>query len=130
MADTLTRVILEDGPRRAVVRVQLNCDGTGSTDAILVDRSVLVAPEAARLVIEKVDFSIDGMTIALEFDHTTDDHIASLTGWGEIDFTMNGRYHGYVDPDSAGGTGDIVGTTTGHSNGDTATLVFWLRKKY
>lgn len=133
MADTVTRVILEDTARRAVVRAQLDTDGTGSIDAILVDRSALANgpanAEAGRLVIERIEYDIGGMSVGLEFEHTTDDHIASLSLSGVLDFTQNGRYQGYVDPNSAGGTGDIVATTTGQTAGDKATFVFYLRKK-
>lgn len=133
MADTVTRVILEDTSRRAVVRAQLDTDGTGTTDGILVDRSALaVGPdgtEPGRLVIERIEYDCGGMSVSLEFEHTTDDHIASLSGIGVLDFTQNGRYQGYIDPNSAGGTGDIVGTTTGHTAGDKSSFIFYLRKK-
>lgn len=133
MADTLTRKIIEDQSGKAVVRVQLDSDGTGTTNGILVDRSALAAglngTEAGRLVIEYIDFIIDGMQIVLNFDHTTDDYILTLAGNGSIDFTKNHLYQGFIDPNSAGGTGDITGTTIGHTNGDKATIIFYLRKK-
>ena len=133
MADTVSRVILQDGRKRAVVRAQLDSDGTGSTDAILVDRSALSGgpdgSEPGRLVIERIEYDCEGMTVALEFDHDTDDHIASLSSAGVFDFSQDGKYQGYIDPNTSGGTGDIVGTTTGHTAGDKATFVFYLRKK-
>lgn len=132
MADTITRVNLENTSRRLVVRAQLDSDGTGSTDGILVDKSTYVGPdgtEPTKFVIEKIDYNIDGMQIVVEFEHDTDDHIITLAGQGVIDFCEDGKYQGYVDPASTGGTGDIVGTTVGHTAGDKGTVIFYLRKK-
>lgn len=133
MADTVTRRILEDQPRRAVVRAEITSDGTGSTDAIMCDISAHVAgPDgtvATAFVIERFDYMCDGMQVVLEFDATTDDFIYNCAGQGTVDFTQDGRYQGYIDPKSTGTTGDIVATTVGHSAGDKASFVFYLRKK-
>lgn len=133
MADTVSRTIIENQARRAVVRAEITSDGTGTTDGILVDRSALaVGPdgtEAGRLVIEKIDYMVDGMQVIVEFDHDTDDLVISLVGQGTIDFAENGRFQGFIDPNSTGGTGDIIGTTVGHTAGDKAFFVFYLRKK-
>jgi hypothetical protein len=132
MADTVANKVVFQSKRQLVVRSTITSDGTGSTDAVLVDKSTftgLNGAEPGRLVIEKIEYSIEGMSVALEFDHTADDLIAVLVGQGFIDFSQGGRYPGFVDPASAGGTGDIVGTTTGHTSGDAANFVFYLRKK-
>jgi len=133
MADTVTRVILENQPRRAVIRAEITSDGTGTTDGVLCDISALVAgPDgtpATAFAIERIDYMVDGMQVVLEFDATTDDFIYSCVGQGFVDFTQNHKYQGYIDPKSSGTTGDIVGTTAGHTLGDKASFVFYLRKK-
>jgi hypothetical protein len=136
MADTIGIRNILNLPRRLVVRADIQSDGTGSTDGILVDKSTytgLNGAEPTKFVIERIDYVLDGMQVILEFDHTTDDLIMSLGGntdnAGTIDFTQDGRYPGFTDPASAGATGDIVGTTVGHTAGDKASFVFYLRKK-
>lgn len=132
MADTVTTQVLENTARRLVVRADIASDGTGSTDAVLVDKSAFVGPDGTepdRLLIEKIEFAADGMQVILEFEHTSDDLIALIAGHGKFDFSQNGKYQGFVDPASTGGTGDIVATTVGHTAGDKATMVFYMRKK-
>lgn len=132
MADTVTNTTLENTRRRLVVQSQVVSDGTGSTDAVLVDKSAFTGPdgtEPGKLVVEKIEYSVDGMQVQLEFDHDTDDLIANLAGQGSFDFAEGGRKQGFVDPASAGGTGDIVATTVGHTAGDKATIKLTLRKK-
>lgn len=136
MADTITNKTVFETKRRLVVRAEILSDGVGSTDAILVDKSTFTGmngAEPGRFMIEAIDFVVDGMQVALEFDHTADDLIMNIGGntdnSGTIDFTQGGKYPGFLDPASAGATGDIVGTTTGHSANDKASFVFYLRKK-
>lgn len=132
MADTVSLTTLYNGPLRLVVQAEIYSDGTGSTDAILVDRSTFTGPdgtEPGRLVIERIEHNVDGMQILLEFDHATDDEIIMLSGYNRIDFTQKGKYQGFIDPNSAGGTGDIVATTVGHTAGDKASITLYLRKK-
>jgi hypothetical protein len=136
MADTIVSRNILNLPRRLVVRAEIQSDGTGSTDAILVDKSTytgLNGSEPGRFVVERIDYVIDGMQVILEFDHGTDSLLMSLGGntdnSGTIDFTQDGMYPGFTDPLSGDSTGDIVATTVGHSAGDKASFVFYLRKK-
>lgn len=132
MADTLTLTTLQNTKRKLVVQVNLYSDGTGSTDAVVVDKSTFTGPnggEPGRLVVDRIEYQVDGMQVQLEFDHATDSPIVSLVGQGFIDFYQNGKQQGFVDPLSADGTGDIVATTVGHTAGDKASFVLYLRKK-
>ena len=132
MADTITNTVVERTKKRLVVLSNISSDGTGSTDAILVDKSAYTGlndSEPSKFVVENVEFACDGMQVVLEFEHTADDIIASLAGHGTFDFSKKGRFQGMVDPASAGGTGDIVATTVGHSLGDKATILTTLRLK-
>lgn len=134
MANTITRTIKEKTTRRAVVVASIVSDGTPAeaTDAILVDRSDFLGPDGTEpglLVIEKIEYSCEPFQVTLEFDHTTDDLIAVLLSTGVLDFSQNSRYQGFIDPNSAGGTGDIVGTTLGVGANEGVSITFYLRFK-
>lgn len=103
-------------PRKVVVKcTALTADGAESA-AVKVDKSALTGPTggpASKLKVEKIKWTTD-VAVRVEFDHTANDEIAVLApGEGSIDFTCFG---GFTDPDSAGGTGDIVFTTASGTN--------------
>lgn len=132
MADTVTTTTLLNTQRKLVVQYTIQSDGTGTTDGIVVDKSAFTGPdgtEPGRLVVEKIDYAVDGMQLVLEFDHTADDVIAVLAGQGSFDFVQDGMYQGFIDPASAGTTGDIVVTTVGHTLGDKGTFTIYCCKK-
>lgn len=95
-------------------------DGTGESAVVKVDRSALAdihGSEPSLLRIVRAQWTIQGFPyVEVAFDHTTDDS-ALLLGAGTGELCLE-RYSGLKDPDSAGGTGDIVftapaGATTG-----------------
>lgn len=125
MVDTVDSVELINENGRYVVRLLAISDGTGESGVAKVDISGLtttrgVAPIAAD--IQYIEFDIQGYTsIRLYWDHTTDDEALMLSANGDsFDFR---RYGGLRDPRSAGGTGDIILTTNGHSSGDTYSIL-------
>ena len=59
---------------------------------------------------DKIDYKLDNLDVILEWDHTTPDILAILSGQGVLDW---GDIGGNTDPGSTGGTGDIILTTTG-----------------
>lgn len=132
MADTVANTTLENTKKRLVVSSVFTIDGTEATDLVLVDKSTFTGPnglEPGRLVIEKIEYNLDGFKVLLEFEHNTDDEIAILSGQGFLDFTQEGKYQGFIDPASAGGTGDIVATTLATDSGDEGSILLYLRKK-
>lgn len=114
MPDTVDTVVIYAGQRRRVVRLLSRSDSTGETNVIKVDKSALTATngkEPSKLVIEEIEWNVQGFkNVVLTFDHTTDDEAAVLAGAGYKDYRP---YGGLVDPASAGGTGDILLSTTG-----------------
>lgn len=129
MTDTVDSIVVFSGTKRRVVRLTNISDGTGESGVVKVDKSTLTGPdgtEPSKLVVEKIEFITDGMQVRLYWDHTTDDEIAVLNGVGLLDWTEAG---GLVDPASAGGTGDILLTTSGHTSGDSYNITLWLRLK-
>lgn len=128
-ADTLT---LFGGKRRRAYRFTAIQDGVAAdeTAVIKVDKSTLTGLngiEPGRLVIEKVRWTMQGFnSIRILFDHTTDDEAVVLNGThGELDYGDVG----IVDPNSAGGTGDILFTTQGGVANATYTVDLYVRLK-
>jgi hypothetical protein len=132
MALTTSNRTLYNSPRRLVVQSNLIVDGTVATDLVLVSKAAFTGPSGTtigKLVVERIEWSLDGLNVKLEFDHTTDDPIANIGGQGFMDFTAGGKYQGFVDPASAGTTGDILATSFGDTVGDTGSITLYLRKK-
>lgn len=121
MADAVTtQTIFSGSNKKRVVYVFTNLsDGTGESAVKKVDISTLPgAPTAVK--IRRVVFACEGMSVKVAFDHTTDDTVLVLAGQGEFDFYP---YGGLKDPASAGDTGDILFTTTGHTAADSYTIL-------
>jgi hypothetical protein len=140
MADAVAVRTVAETRDRIVVHLTNISDGTGEAAAIKVDKSTLVSSldiEPVSLDIEKVAWCCDGMAVRILWDHTTDDLALALSGSGSVDFTQAGGTSDQKqptsafleDPRSAGATGDILVTTTGHTAGDTYNVTLWLRKR-
>lgn len=132
MADTVDSLVVFSGNNRYVVRLTNISDGTGESAVIKVDKSALIGPDGVnppgRLVLEEVQWSIQGFSsVRLAWDHTTDDEISVLgSGNGFFNFKNAG---GLVDPNSTGGTGDILLTTAGAASGATYDITLVVRLK-
>lgn len=115
MANTLTKRVLASTGKRYAFYLNLTSDGTEETATVLADLSALVgAPVKASL--RKVVYQgyvNAAATVALHFDHTTDDLAFKVRGPADsVEFCFE-MGDGVIDPASAGGTGDLVLTTTG-----------------
>ena len=103
-------------------------DGTGESGAIVVDKSGMKINGVAvgHMAIERVRGFISGFTsLTLSWDHTTDDVALVLPpGAVDMDFRDVGGLH---DPQSTGGTGDLLVTTAGPDSGDLYHLILELR---
>lgn len=119
MADTVTSQTLFNGSKRTVRAFTNLSDGTGESAVQKIDISGLTgAPTKVKIV--RVWYCVSGMSLKILFDHGTDDTSLILQGDGCFDFRDFG---GADDPASTGGTGDILFTTTGHTSGDSYTVV-------
>src|SRR5882757_7796400 len=115
MADTVTSKYVYDGQRRKILHITNISDGTGESAAIKADISTLTFNKGVvptYTAVDMIDYNIQGFTsVRLYWDHNTDDTIAILPSLaGTIHFEAFG---GKVDPQSSGGTGDIILTTVG-----------------
>lgn len=124
MVDTVTSQTLVDGPRNLVVKLTNVSDGTGEAAVLKVDVSTFSgAPSRVRLM--KVHFAVVGMVATLLWDATTDVRILDLAGNDTLDFTGFG---GLWNNAGTGITGDIMLTTTGHSAGDSYSIILEMVK--
>ena len=128
MANTVTKRILLDSEKRAVIQIHLASDGAAGelTDEVLVDVSTL-SPAPSKTTVEQIWWDLVGFDLKLEFDATADTILWKLgAGEGYQDFRSFG---GIKDNTGAGSTGDVVGTTTGFAAaGDEGTLLIMVRK--
>lgn len=133
MASTIDVKTLFDGKKRYKM-FHLTSYAVGAPDAeaaaIKVDISTLLAPNGdvcTYTAIDRIEYAVSGFNyVLLEWDHTTDDEIAVLKGNGVMDWSQLG---GNVDPRTAGGTGDIILTTDGTTDGAAYDLTIFVRCK-
>ena len=119
MGDAVTTQTLFSGSNKAIMSFTNLSDGTGETAVKKVDISALTGAPTI-VTINRIWYHAAGMAVVIAFDHTTNDTVLTLSGDGMMDFRDFG---GMPDPDSAGSTGDIVFTTSGHTAGDTYTII-------
>jgi hypothetical protein len=124
MADAVLAKTLRNTATEAAFLFGNASDGTGESAVQKVDISALVMA-ASKVTITKLVWSCDGMQVKILFDHTTDDLVAILAGRGRL---SDERECPIQDPGSAGDTGDILFTTSGHSTGDGYTVYMEIRK--
>lgn len=128
MADTVTSQVLFNSRNRRAIKLTNIGDSTGEADVIKFDISTFTGPNGAvptSLTVEEIWYNIQGYTsVRLEWDATTDDPIAVLSGSGYLNFKGVG---GARDPKSSGTTGDILLTTAGNASGNTYTIIIVVR---
>jgi hypothetical protein len=128
MADTVTSQVIANGPRYHAVHLTGVSDGTGETLVAKVALSTLrlengVVP--TKTSVKEIQWSIQGFSsVRLYWDHTADDTLAILAaGNGYSEFGALGFLS---DPASAGGTGNILLTSSGAVSGATYDIVLVL----
>lgn len=133
MADALTSQVIQDGGRTAVLKFTNVSDGTGQSEAVLVDVSSLSADPVTKqactgVTLQKITFSNIGMGVELLWDATTNVPLLNLPqDWEDtIDFSD----FGIPNNSGAGKTGDILVTTVGANASDTYLLVITVTKSY
>lgn len=128
MADAVTSTVLAAHDSYYPLSRLCVSDGTGESGAIVADKSGLAINGAAvgHMAIERVRGFNSGFTsITLSWDHDTDDTSLVLpAGAIDMDFRDVGGLH---DPQSTGGTGDLLITTAGPDSGDVYHLIIELR---
>lgn len=124
MADAVVAKKLRDGNGRYAFLFGNASDGTGESAVTKVDISSLSgAPTKVRIT--RLIWACDGLEVKVLFDHDTDDLVAILAAHGDLNENQLG---GMIDPASAGGSGDILFTTAGHTSGDGYTIYMECQK--
>lgn len=133
MADAVTSTTLMDSDRVAIIQLTNTSDGTGEAAVKKVDVSALSANSAGQACtgvrLAKIVYSTFGMSVKLLWDATTDTICWDLNAdyTTDEDFT---NFGGIRNTAGSGKTGDIMLTTTGHTNGDSYVMVLTLYKDF
>ena len=133
MADAVTSQTIDDGERIAVMKFTNVSDGSGESAVTKVDVSALASNSSGTSCSEvrvlRVSHAIVGMSVKLLLDATSDVLLLDLaeSSNGHLDFTSFG---GIPNNAGSGKTGDIQFTTTGHSSGDTYSIILEMIKVY
>jgi hypothetical protein len=122
MADAVAVQTIVSGTRNAVVKMTSLSDGTGESAVKKIDMSDL---GASSLKVTKIHYSVTGMVATLLWDADADVRMVDLAGDGCFDFS---KFGGLINNAGTGVTGDINLTTTGHTNGDSYTIVLEMAK--
>jgi hypothetical protein len=129
MADTVTSHVLINQAPFYSIRLTNSSDGTGESAVVKVDKSTLTGIdglEPIALDLIEAEWTCAGMSVLLLWDHSTDDTILLMSEHGEFCGKDAGPLR---DPRSAGGTGDILLTTVGHTSGDTYNIVLHFKMR-
>lgn len=129
MANTITKTVLNDGPRNHIVEMRITGDGSGQeTGTSLIDVSA-IAGAPSEVVIEKIYWSLNGFSVTLLWDATADTvAVECADGEGGIDFTdIGGPLRNTA---GAGKTGDLLFTTVGLVATGKGYIRVQCRKKY
>lgn len=125
MADAVSSQTILDGARYAVMKFTNLSDGTGESAVLKVDVSALSGAPSS-VSIKRIHYDVSGMVATLLWDADTDVRIADLgSNTGTMDFS---EFGGLPNNAGAGKTGDILLTTTGHSSGDSYTIILEMVK--
>lgn len=127
MADAVSSQTLVNTPQWAVMKFTNLSDGTGEAAVLKVDVSELSGAPSS-VSIERIHYAVVGMVATLLWDATTDVRIIELAGNGVFDFRDIPMRPGLANNGGSGVTGDILLTTTGHSSGDSYSIVLEMRK--
>jgi hypothetical protein len=133
MADAVTSTTLMDSDRVAIIQLTNTSDGTGEAAVKKVDVSALSDSSTGQACtgvrLAKIVYSTFGMSVKLLWDATTDTICWDLNAdyTTDEDFTDFG---GVRNTSGSGKTGDIMLTTTGHSDGDSYVIVLTVYKDF
>ena len=122
-----------DSDRVAIIQLTSTSDGTGEAAVKKVDVSALSDSSTGQACtgvrLARIVYSTFGMSVKLLWDATTDTICWDLNAdyTTDEDFTDFG---GVRNTAGSGKTGDIMLTTTGHTNGDSYVIVLTVYKDF
>ncbi len=113
MADTVASQIIENGPRRFVIKLTNFSDGTGESNVTKVTAANLGASTAAGFAhakIRKVEYAVPTGLVQLQWKASSNVDALILSGTHTMDFE---DVQGVLNDAGAGITGDLTLTTQG-----------------
>ena len=134
MADAVTSTTLMDSDRVAIIQLTSTSDGTGEAAVKKIDVSALSDSSTGQACtgvrLARIVYSTFGMSVKLLWDATADTICWDLNAdyTTDEDFTEFGGVRNTAA--ASGKTGDIMLTTTGHSDGDSYVIVLTLYKDF
>ena len=121
----------KNGARRYIVLCTNISDGTGEDDEVKIRRTDLLTSDGqvpSKLVVERIDYNINGMRVSISFNNENDELIAYLDdSEGVVDFTYMGGFT--PEDDTTNDGGDIVFTTSDEDSGDSYNIILTVRAK-
>lgn len=106
MADAVSTVVLDNGPRNYVAVFTNNSDATGESNVTKVTTGTLGTATSAK--VRRIIYNVTGGSVIIAWKATTNNPIAVLSGYGEINLKDT---PGITNPATTGNTGDITFTT-------------------
>lgn len=133
MADAVTSQTIQDGEKTAILKFTNVSDGTGESAVKKVDVSALAKNSAGQtctsVSVARIYWATVGMSVKLEFDASTNVLLLGLPADSTGDEYYD-LFSGIPNNAGSGVTGDIDFTTTGHSSGDSYSIILVLNKNY
>jgi hypothetical protein len=123
MADAVTTRTLFGGTRTYVQQYTNTSDGTGESAVKKLDISTLTNSNGDAVTAVKINQiwpNTNGMSVNILTDHTTDILMYTVK---DNDTHLDFRSFGGIKDTGSGGTGDVLFTTVGHTNGDTYNII-------
>lgn len=134
MADAVSIVELQDGPKKAVFYLTNLSDGSGESEVKKIDMSTLATnaegTSISSLSISNITFSTVGMSATLLYDATANVVAIGLPADYSDTIDLSSQVGGLPNYAGGGVTGDVLLTTVGHSAGDSYSIVIEVTKNY
>lgn len=126
MANTLTKQVIQETDRYAVVKFQILGDGSGDeTYTMFLDISADLASAPSEVTIKKLIYAVCDLNVVLEWDATVNTDLLFVpSGSGTLDFHDFG---GIPNNAGSGKTGDILFSTNNLGSGEVATIILELK---
>lgn len=131
MADTVSTITILNGPTRLDMKFLNKSDGTGESAVTKVTMSsytnASIPPGTLSNVnIETIKYDIQGMKVQIIADGTSPIVLATLGGFGTLDYTTSG---GLCTKNAGSGGGNIKFTTIGAVSGSTYDIELKMKKR-
>lgn len=126
MANTITRQVLNNGPRDYVVKFTIIGDGSGEETAARVNS--VTGDMGTDVALMEVEAAFSGFSGLLYWDATSDIPLAQIAADMET-LKCFRSIGGIVNNAGTGKNGDVILATTGLGTGDSGTIVMRCKKK-